>query len=280
MMHFTKMHGAGNDFVVLDLLGGAPDPSVAWCRAVGDRHVGIGCDMILGIKPPRSSSSVASFDIWTTEGAASPQCGNGARCVAAWLVRANVAGGREFCIDSPSGPLNVEVIDKANFRVAMGLPRFEIDHVSASTLPGHDGRREVDLANLGSVRFAPVSMGNPHAVIEVGDVETAPVNEVGRALRAGPWLPATINVGFAQIVSRQHIRLRVHEYGAGETLACGSGACAAAATFIRDGRTDRKVYVALPGGGLEIHWPDNSAPITMAGPAAFVYEGQFYNASL
>jgi diaminopimelate epimerase/O-ureido-serine racemase len=279
-MRFTKMHGAGNDFVVLDLLSGAPDPSAAWCRAVGDRHMGIGCDMILGIKPPRFAGSAASFDIWTTEGRASPQCGNGARCVAAWLVRANVVSDPEFCIDSPSGPLNVKVIDEATFRIAMGLPQFEIDHIPVSTLPVHDRRYEVDLANLGSVRFAAVSMGNPHAVIEVGDVETAPVNEVSRALRAGPWLPATINVGFAQIVSRQRIRLRVHEFGAGETLACGSGACAAAATFIRDGRIDRQVHVTLPGGELEIRWPDNHSPITMAGPAAFVYEGRFYNASL
>jgi diaminopimelate epimerase len=216
VMRFTKMHGAGNDFVVLDLLSGAPDPSVEWCRSVGDRHVGIGCDMILGIKPPRFAGSVASFDIWTTEGAASPQCGNGARCVAAWLVRANVARGREFCIDSPSGPLNVKMIDEKTFRIAMGTPQFELDHNPVSTLPVHDRRYEVDLAKLGAVRFAAVSLGNPHAVIEVGDVKTAPVSEVSRALRAGPWLPATINVGFAQVVSRQHIRLRVHEYGAGE----------------------------------------------------------------
>ncbi|MGM9516309.1 diaminopimelate epimerase [Roseateles sp. DB2] len=280
MNRFTKMHGAGNDFVVLDLRGDAPDPSAEWCQAISDRHTGAGCDLILGIKAPRSAASIASFAIWTATGASSPQCGNGARCVAAWLVREGVATGPEFCIDSPSGTLTVEAIDKANFRVSMGVPQFAADRIPVALSCADDGRYTVELADQRSVRFAAVSMGNPHAVIEVKDVAQAPVQEVGLALRAGPWLPLAINVGFAEIVSRQHIRLRVHEYGAGETLACGSGACAAAATFIRDGLIDRQVRVSLPGGDLGICWPDDTSPITMAGPAAFVYEGQFHHASL
>jgi diaminopimelate epimerase len=141
-------------------------------------------------------------------------------------------------------------------------------------------RYVADCGECGPVSFAAVSIGNPHAVIEVEDVANAPVNVLGPALRESPRLPPTVNVGFAQIVSRQHVRLRVHEFGAGETLACGSGACAAAAVFIREGRIDRRVTVALPGGDLDIHWPDDISPISMAGPAEFVFEGEFHYASL
>nr|D2Z026.1 RecName: Full=O-ureido-serine racemase [Streptomyces lavendulae]BAI70377.1 diaminopimelate epimerase [Streptomyces lavendulae subsp. lavendulae] len=276
---FTKMHGAGNDFVVLDLRDG-PDPSPELCRALADRHKGVGCDLVLGIREPRSARAVAAFDIWTADGSRSAQCGNGARCVAAWAVRAGLARGPRFALDSPSGTHEVDVLDADTFRVALAVPRFAPESIP---LFGHDGEQDLYEADLGDgtrVRFAAVSMGNPHAVIEVDDTATAPVARVGRAVQASGLFLPTVNVGFARVESRDRVHLRVHEYGAGETLACGSGACAAAAVLMRRGRVDRNVSVVLPGGELRISWPDDAADVLMTGPAAFVYEGTFLHASV
>ncbi|MEV7547909.1 diaminopimelate epimerase, partial [Streptomyces sp. NPDC089915] len=210
---FTKMHGAGNDFVVLDLRDG-PDPSPELCRALADRHKGAGCDLVLGIREPRSARAVAAFDIWTADGARSAQCGNGARCVAAWAVRAGLARGPRFALDSPSGTHEVDVLGEDTFRVALAVPRFAPQSIP---LFGQDGERdlyEADLDDGTRVRFAAVSMGNPHAVIEVDDTATAPVARVGRAVReSGLFLP-TVNVGFVRVESRDRVHLRVHEYGA------------------------------------------------------------------
>ncbi|MFD8212281.1 diaminopimelate epimerase [Streptomyces sp. NPDC059697] len=278
-LHFSKMHGAGNDIILLDLRD-TPAPSPELCRALADRHTGVGCDMILGVGAPRSAEAVASYSIWTADGSPSQQCGNGARCVAAWLVRTGLAQAPRFVLDSPSGSHAVEVLDPHTIRIAMGVPQF-----SPWTIPlaGFDSEEDVYEADLGwahPLRFSAVSTGNPHAVIEVDDVDGAAVAEVGPALQNSAILPPTVNVGFVQVVSRDHLRLRVHEYGAGETLACGSGACAAAAVLMRRGCIDRHVSVSLPGGTLQIHWPDDAAQIHMAGPAAFVYEGKIPYADL
>ncbi|WP_207400766.1 diaminopimelate epimerase [Actinomadura roseirufa] len=274
VLHFSKMHGAGNDFVVLDLRH-APEPAPAVCRALADRHTGVGCDLILGVKAPRTAAAVASYVIWTAEGAPSQQCGNGARCVAAWVLRAGLARGPRFALDSPLATHAVDVLDESSFRIAMGVPRFGPEQIPVS---GFDGERDLYEADLGGglrPRFAAVSMGNPHAVIEVDDVDAAPVARVGLALQNSRVLPPTVNVGFAEVAARDRVRLRVYEYGAGETLACGSGACAAAAVLIRRGRVDRLVHVAQSGGELHIGWPDAAAEISLTGPAAFTYEGQF-----
>ncbi|MEU9237343.1 diaminopimelate epimerase [Streptomyces subrutilus] len=274
---FTKMHGAGNDFVVLDLRQ-APDPTPELCRVLADRHMGIGCDLILGIKEPRSPRAVVSFDIWTADGSPSRQCGNGARCVAAWAVRAGLTPGRRFDLDSPSGPLPVEVLDLWSFSIALAVPDFAPSSLPLTGYAHESELYEAEVEGEGQVRFAAVSMGNPHAVIEVDDVSTAPVGRLGRAVQDSPFLPSTVNVGFAEVVSRERVRLRVHEFGAGETLACGSGACAAAAVLMRRGRVDRSVRVELPGGEIRIDWPDPEARILMTGPAAFVFEGEFSHA--
>ncbi|MFD7626618.1 diaminopimelate epimerase [Streptomyces sp. NPDC059851] len=274
---FTKMHGAGNDFVVLDLRD-AEDPSPDLCRALADRHKGVGCDLVLGIRNPRSAEAVVAFDIWTADGSRSQQCGNGARCVAAWAVRAGLARGPRFALDSPSGTHAVDVLDAHTFRIALAVPQFTPGSVPLFGFDDEQDLYETELAGGTHLRFAAVSMGNPHAVIEVDETATAPVAEVGRAVQeSGLFLP-TVNVGFAQVESRDRIRLRVHEYGAGETLACGSGACAAAAVLMRRGRVDRSVSVVLPGGELHISWPDDTADILMTGPAAFAYEGTFPHA--
>jgi diaminopimelate epimerase len=273
-MRFTKMHGAGNDFVVLDLRDGSTPPSPALSRALADRHTGVGCDQILTIEPARSPGAVASYRIWNSDGSTAGQCGNGARCVAAWLHRDGSATGARFVLDSPAGTHAVDVLAGGRYAIAMGVPQF-----APQVVPLHgynDAQDEYALDVDGAqVRFGAASMGNPHALVEVDDIAAAPVERVGAALQRSAGFPESVNVGFAQVDARDRIRLRVYERGVGETLACGSGACAAAAILMRRGRIDRDVAVSLPGGELAIHWPDDAAQIVMAGPAAFVFEGEY-----
>ncbi len=273
-LRFSKMHGAGNDFVVLDLREGAAPPDAALCRLLADRHRGAGCDQILTIAAPRDAGAVASYAIWNADGSPSRQCGNGARCIAAWLVRDGAAGD-DFMLDSPVARHRVRMLDGGLVEVEMGAPEFMPRAVPLAGFDSEADRYELDIDGT-ALRFGAVSMGNPHAVIEVEDVDTAAVAVLGSALQRHPAFPDSANVGFAQVVAPDRIRLRVFERGVGETLACGSGACAAVAVLSRRGRVDgaNGVTVALPGGELRIyHGPDGG--IRMAGPATFVYEGRF-----
>ena len=274
VLRFSKMHGAGNDFVVIDLRkdGGALDADL--CRALGDRHKGVGCDQILTIEAPRSAQAVASYRIWNSDGSLARQCGNGARCVAAWLLRDGTAQGDRFEVDSPVDTHRVERLPDGRFRIGMGVPRFFPAEVP---LRGFDTERDEYVLEYNDAvyTFGAVSMGNPHAVLEVDDVDAAPVEAVGPLLQSLPAFPDSVNVGFAQVASRHRVRLRVYERGAGETLACGSGACAAAVVLMKWGQVDRAVTIALPGGELQIEWPRDDAQVSMAGPAAFVFEGTF-----
>ena len=269
----SKMHGAGNDFVVIDLRGGTPPPTPAVTRAIADRHFGVGCDQLLTIEPPRAPGAVARYRIWNADGGNAMQCGNGARCIAAWLVRDGSATSDGFVLDSPSGSHRVERVGDG-YRVDMGVPRFDPDDVPLRGFDAAQDRYTLTLDGT-QVSFGAASMGNPHALIEVADVAAAPVATLGPALQAHAAFPDSVNVGFAQVLARDHVRLRVHERGAGETLACGSGACAAAAILMRSGRIDRDVVVSLPGGDLAIAWRDDRSPITMTGPATFVFEGDY-----
>ena len=273
-LRFSKMHGAGNDFVVIDLRDGATMLDANLCRALGDRHMGVGCDQILTIEPPRSTTAVASYRIWNSDGSLARQCGNGARCVAAWLLRDGTASGDAFDVDSPVDTHHVTRLPNGDFRIAMGVPRFAPMDVPLAGFTQAQEQYTLDVDGE-PVTFGAVSMGNPHAVIEVADVATAPVQILGPRLQSLDAFPDSANIGFAQIESRQYVRLRVYERGAGETLACGSGACAAAAVLMQRGRVDRDIAITLPGGELRIAWPRYDAPITMAGPAAFVFEGTF-----
>ena len=274
MLRFSKMHGAGNDFVVLDLRDGTPPPDAQLSARLADRNFGVGCDQILVIEAPRAPVSVASYRIFNADGSNSQQCGNGARCVAAWLVREGTARGERFRIDSPVATHAVERLAADEYAIDLGVPDFEPARIP---LAGHaDARDSYTLQlNAETIDFGAVSMGNPHAVIEVDDVDAAEVARIAPLLQSSAAFPQSVNVGFAQVVARDRIRLRVFERGVGETLACGSGACAAAAVLMRRGRIDREVTVALPGGNLRIRWPDATAPVIMSGPAAFVFEGQW-----
>jgi len=273
-LRFSKMHGAGNDFVVLDLRDGTPEPTPALAARLADRHTGVGCDQILTIEAPRVEGSVASYRIWNADGSQSEQCGNGARCVAAWLVRDGAANGDHFTIDSPLATHNIERLADDQYAVAMGVPRFEPQQIP---LLGFARARDEYLLPLqgDTVRFGAVSMGNPHAVIEVGLVDAAPVERLGPLLQQHATFPQSVNVGFVQVLDPTHARLRVYERGVGETLACGSGACAAAVVMMQRGRLERDATLSLPGGTLRLRWPADDAQVVMSGPAAFVFEGEW-----
>ena len=281
-LRFTKMHGAGNDFVVLDLRGGLPAPGAALASALGDRHTGVGFDQLLTVEDSNRSDCVARYRIWNSDGSMAQQCGNGARCVAAWLRRDGTAAGRHFRLDSPSGLIEVECRDDGTYALAMGQPEFRPERIpftAPAEVPMHGIAAEADdygvQVNGKPLRFGAVSMGNPHAVIEVDDIAAADVTRIGHALQASALFPQSVNVGFAQVRDAGAIALRVYERGAGETLACGSGACAAVVALVRRGRLARQVRVELPGGQLQIHWPGDGADVIMAGPAAFVFEGEW-----
>ena len=272
MRRFTKMHGAGNDFVVLDLRDGAPVPTPALCRLLGDRHFGVGCDQILTIEPASAASAHARYGIWNSDGSRAGQCGNGARCVAAWLAREDAIGADRFVLESPAGLHPVERLADGHWRIGMGRPRFE---PAAVPMSGFSATSDEYVVDVDGKRFAlgAVSMGNPHAVLEVADVDAADVARIGPRLQQCGYFPDSVNVGFAEVQARDRVRLRVYERGAGETLACGSGATAAAVVLMRRGRIDRRATLALPGGELVIEWPEGADAPTMSGPARFVFDG-------
>ncbi|MBP8081061.1 MAG: diaminopimelate epimerase [Arenimonas sp.] len=272
-IRFSKMHGAGNDFVLVDLRGGQPRPDAAIARAIGNRHTGVGFDQLLTIEASELPACVARYRIWNSDGSQAQQCGNGARCVAAWLVRDGAASPPGFKMESPAGVIEVECLADGRFALDMGLPEF-----TPSAIPFNVAAERVQyevVLDGKPTRFGAVSMGNPHAVIVVDAVAQAPVALIGPMLQSAGDFPESVNVGFAQIVSPAEINLRVFERGAGETLACGSGACAAVAVLVRQGRVGRHVDVHLPGGTLVIDWLADTAPVRMAGPATFVFEGEW-----
>jgi len=273
-LRFSKMHGAGNDFVMLDLRGGLPPPSPELAARLADRHRGVGCDQIITIEPPRSAGAVAAYGIWNADGSPAGQCGNGARCAAAWLVRDGSASGTRFVLDSPAGRHEVDNLGDGRFAIGMGLPRLQPAQVPLAGFGRSQAEYALELDGRQLV-FGAVSMGNPHAVIEVEDVATAEVEAIGPALQRSPAFPESVNVGFAQVLAADHIALRVYERGVGETLACGSGACAAVVALARRGRIGREATVSLPGGDLRIRWADDQAEVVMAGPATFVFEGEW-----
>ncbi len=275
-MQFSKMHGAGNDFVMLDLRDGASPPTPALCAQLAHRRFGVGCDQILTIELATDADVVARYRIWNADGSASGQCGNGARCVAAWLVRAGAAPAQAgFVIESPAGRHAVQHDGHGGYVIDMGAPRFApADIPLLGFVEGGSYALDLDGETL---HVGAVSMGNPHAVIEVDDVATAAVLRIGPAVQASAAFPNSANVGFAQVLAPDHIRLRVFERGVGETLACGSGACAAVAVLARRGRVlhDADVQVDLPGGSLRIRNNTATGTVLMAGSATFVFEGEW-----
>ncbi|MGN2247238.1 diaminopimelate epimerase [Frateuria sp. GZRR35] len=273
-MRFSKMHGIGNDFVVVDAREAPLALPAAQIRALADRHTGIGCDQLLSVEAPRDPSCAFYYGIWNADGSPSGQCGNGVRCVAAWLHRAGaLALDTPVRIESPSGPVSVRVLDAHRVTVDMGEPVFEPARIPF-TADTQAASYPLDLAE-GTVQIGAVSMGNPHAVMAVADLADPVLERFGPQLTTHARFPEGANAGFVQILSRGHLRLRVHERGSGWTRACGTGACAAMAVLRLRGQVDESVQVDLPGGRLQIDWPGPGQTLWMTGPAAFAFEGKW-----
>ena len=281
MPRFSKMHGAGNDFVVIDRRAAMEPFDPALARRLGHRHTGIGFDQLMSIETPRTQGAVASYSILNPDGSRARQCGNGARAVAAWLVREGSASANgEFMLDSPAGSVRAWALPDGRFRIDMGEPDFSPAAIGPAAIEldvdaGDPHAHELVLDDGSRMSIGIVSMGNLHAVIEVDDADTADVARIGPALQRHPAFRNGCNVGFAQVLDATRLRLRVHESGAGETLACGSGACAAVAVFRRRGMLGENVQVQLPGGTLELGWAGTGSTILMTGPARFVFEGEY-----
>ncbi|HEX7113241.1 MAG TPA: diaminopimelate epimerase, partial [Mizugakiibacter sp.] len=249
---FTKMHGAGNDFAVIDARAGRLPLDASRIARMGDRHRGIGFDQLLTIETADDPDCAYAYGIWNSDGSPARQCGNGVRCVAAWLHRAGALEVGATRLQSPAGPVTVQLDVDGEIAVDMGAPLF-----APASIP-FDAPAEADRYALALgdeiVQIGAVSMGNPHAVVEVADASDPRVDRLGPALTAHPRFPAGANAGFVQVLGEDAVRLRVHERGAGWTLACGTGACAAVAVLRRRGRVGARVRVALPGGLLTIAW--------------------------
>jgi diaminopimelate epimerase len=272
-LRFTKMHGLGNDFVVLDARAAALQPGDEQVRAMADRRTGIGFDQMLLIENASETGCDFAYSIRNADGSSARQCGNGVRCIAAWLRREDALRSDEARLQGPAGAVAVKLLADDRVAVEMGEPVFE-----PARIP-FDASAEADVYALDvegrCVRIGAVSMGNPHAVIEVEDAEVERLHALGPAITAHPRFRQGANTGFAQVLSRDAIRLRVHERGAGWTQACGTGACAAVAVLHRRGRVGDNVQVELPGGMLEIEWRGAGHPLWMTGPASFVFEGEW-----
>jgi diaminopimelate epimerase len=276
-LDFTKMHGLGNDFIVFDAPRDGRLPSSAQWQRLSERHTGIGFDQALVIEPPRRSGTDVYYRIFNADGGEVEQCGNGVRCLAAFLHRrgfvpTNGNGNGEIVLDSPGGLIRARVHSGDLISVDMGVPNFD-----PKSLPFEASAEAhvYPLAVAGTeVEIGAVSMGNPHAVLTVTSVASAPVDRLGPAIEKHPRFPNRVNVGFMEIVDRTHIRLRVFERGVGETLACGTGACGAVAVGRRHGRLDSTVEVELPGGKLEITWQGPGEHIWMKGPTAVSFTGR------
>jgi diaminopimelate epimerase len=275
-LKFTKMHGAGNDFVVLDGFTQPLNLSAGQVRALADRHFGVGADQLLLVEKPTIEGVDFRYRIFNCDGGEVEHCGNGARCFVKFVRDTHLTDKRSVRVEVQNGVITLTMQDNGEVTVDMGVPVFEPAVVPFDT-SGLEGRREADdtlwpLEVNGATRWiSVVSMGNPHAVQIVDDVEAYPV-----LVELHPRFVQRVNAGFMQIVARNEIKLRVYERGAGETLACGTGACAAVATGIRRGLLDSPVKVHTHGGALTISWngEHENAPLLMAGPAATVFEGE------
>lgn len=270
-LSFHKMHGAGNDFVLLDLRQQNLAIDAARASRLADRRLGIGCDQLLILRPPQHSGSKLRYEIRNADGSPAGQCGNGARCIALYLAMNGEADAETLILESPSGVVRIDRCADGEFEVDMGEPSFEPALVPVSLLPQH-GSYQLD-SPWGPLSFGAASMGNPHALVEIDDIEQAALGTVGAFLSRHEVFTEGCNAGFVQVIDRGNIRLRVFERGAGETAACGSGACAAVAILRRGGRVNDVVNVFLPGGHLVIKWPGTGARLSMKGPASHVFSG-------
>ena len=271
-LHFTKMEGLGNDFVVVDATREAFALSAAEIRRLADRRFGVGCDQVLVVETARGDADFR-YRIFNADGGEVEQCGNGARCFVVFVREHGLTDKREIRVETAGGLIVPRLEADGEVSVDMGAPRFAPNEIP---FMGGTGQALDTLEVDGrEIRVSVISMGNPHAVQIVDDVEAAPVSTLGPAIEAHPRFPERVNAGFMEIVDRDTIRLRVFERGAGETLACGTGACAAVVAGRRLGLLNERVRVATRGGALTIAWPGDGAAVVMKGPARTVFEGEW-----
>ena len=270
-LKFTKMHGTGNDFVVIDGVRQHISLSPEQLRLLADRHFGVGCDQILLVEKPRHKEADFRYRIFNADGGEVEQCGNGARCFVRFVHDRGLTSKREIAVETVSGLISPRLEDDGRVTVNMGAPVFDPERIPFAGL----GAVSEPLKVAGEMlEISALSMGNPHAVQVVTDVEHAPVAKQGPLIEQHPRFPKRVNAGFMQVKDRSHIRLRVYERGSGETLSCGTGACAAVVAGIRRGLLDSPVSVATRGGLLTIAWNGEDAPVLMTGPAITVFEGE------
>jgi diaminopimelate epimerase len=271
-VRFTKMHGLGNDFVVFDGVSQAIALTPEQCRRIADRHFGVGCDQILLVEAPTRNDVDFRYRIFNADGGEVEQCGNGARCFVRFVHDHGLTDKTTIRVETSSGVIEPRLLDNGQVTVDMGAPRFapaDIPFAAEAEAPTYAlkvGQHVLDLTVL--------SMGNPHAVLRVNDLDSAPVDILGAAIESHSRFPQRVNAGFMQVLTPHDIRLRVFERGAGETLACGTGACAAAVAGIRQGWLKSPVSVHTRGGDLVIEWAGKGQPVYMTGPAETVFEGE------
>ena len=269
---FTKMQGTGNDFVIFDTFSEPLSLSAEQIKKIADRHLGIGCDQVLLIGPSKNNEVDVYYRIFNSDGTEVSQCGNGARCVAVYLKNKGIVKKNNITAETKSSQLILTIDDNDSVTVNMGIPKFDPANIPLDV----DEKSENYSLKLGKeeIVFGAISIGNPHAVVIVDDVDLASVKTIGDFLQKNGIFPEGVNVGFAQILDRKNIKLRVYERGVGETLACGSGACAAVAVVYQQGHLEEEVNVELRGGRLTLRWKGAEQPIYMSGFVETVYEGE------
>lgn len=271
-LNFTKMHGLGNDFVVIDAINQDVSLSPEQIRFLADRHFGVGCDQLLLVERPTNPNVDFKYRIFNADGGEVEQCGNGARCFARFIHDKGLTQKDDIPVETNTGIIHLKIESGGDVTVNMGIPRFEPTEIP---FEAEQRANQYQLQVDGQFwLIGAVSMGNPHAVLHVTNVDGANVEELGAAIESHLRFPNRVNVGFMEVIDRGHIRLRVFERGVGETLACGTGACAAAVIGQQQGLLDQQVTVALPGGKLQIYWAGEGEPVMMTGPASTVFEGQ------
>lgn len=268
---FHKMHGLGNDFVLLDLRRQSFQIDANIAQQLAARHTGIGCDQVLVLRKPENERQAATFEIWNADGSRAQQCGNGVRCIGLYLQMSSKTPTRQLYLGSPAGEVKIECLEGGQMRVAMGKPEFNAADIPVN-LKAENGWYTLETGSK-SYRLGAVSMGNPHALMLVDNLENTDVTQLGLTISRHSVFPEGCNAGFAQVIDRGNIRLRVYERGAAETLACGSGACAAMAILRRAGLVEKTVNVTQAGGFLIIGWTGGDDPVIMTGLATHVFEG-------
>jgi diaminopimelate epimerase len=270
-LEFTKMHGLGNDFIVIDAISQSVSLTAKQVRLLADRHFGIGCDQLLLVEPATSGEADFRYRIYNADGGEVGQCGNGARCFMRFVNEQGLSDKSELYVETAGGPLRLTREADGQVTVNMGIPRLQPGEIPFDA-PAYAPLYPLSAAGH-ELEIAALSMGNPHAVLLVDDIDSAPVAELGPVIESHPRFPERVNAGFMQVVDPQTIHVRVYERGAGETLACGSGACAAVVAGQLWERLDTRVKVFLKGGELMVSWRGKGEPVMMTGPATTVYQG-------